>query len=65
KKNLKENQVPVLGKIPGLSFLFKEVDNKKQKVDMVIFLTPTILVGEKVEDLSTEDIQRLSLTERR
>ncbi|MBI5125475.1 MAG: secretin and TonB N-terminal domain-containing protein, partial [Planctomycetes bacterium] len=47
KKNLKENQVPVLGKIPGLSFLFKEVDNKKQKVDMVIFLTPTILVGEK------------------
>ncbi|HLA37637.1 MAG TPA: secretin and TonB N-terminal domain-containing protein [Candidatus Brocadiales bacterium] len=65
KKELNENQVPVLGKIPGLGFLFKEVDNKKTKIDMVIFLTPTILVGEKVEDLSTEDIQRLKLTERR
>ncbi|HHT9118813.1 MAG TPA: secretin and TonB N-terminal domain-containing protein, partial [Candidatus Hypogeohydataceae bacterium YC38] len=65
KKDLKENQVPVLGKIPGLSFLFKEVNNKKTKVDLVIFLTPTILVGERVEDLSTEDIQRLKLTERR
>lgn len=65
KKDLNENQVPVLGKIPGLSFLFKEVDNKKKKMDMVIFLTPTILVGERVEDLSTEDIQRLKFTERR
>ncbi|HHT9132721.1 MAG TPA: secretin and TonB N-terminal domain-containing protein [Candidatus Tripitaka californicus] len=65
KKNLNENQVPILGKIPGLSFLFKEVNNKKTKVDLVIFLTPTILVGERVEDLSTEDIQRLKLTERR
>lgn len=65
KKNLNENQVPILGKIPGLSFLFKEVDNKKSKRDMVIFLTPTILVGDRVEDLSTEDVQRLKLTERR
>ncbi|MEK7822147.1 MAG: pilus (MSHA type) biogenesis protein MshL, partial [Planctomycetota bacterium] len=65
KKNLKENQVPILGKIPGLGFLFKEVNNKKTKIDMVIFLTPTILVGERVEDLSTEDIQRLKFTERR
>jgi len=65
KKNLNENQVPVLGKIPGLGFLFKEVDNKKTKTDLVIFLTPTILVGERVEDLSTEDIQRLKFTERR
>lgn len=65
KKDLKENQVPVLGKIPVLSFLFKETDSKKTKVDLVIFLTPTILVGERVEDLSTEDIQRLKFTERR
>ncbi|OHB87889.1 MAG: pilus (MSHA type) biogenesis protein MshL [Planctomycetes bacterium RIFCSPHIGHO2_12_FULL_52_36] len=65
KKNLNENQVPVLGKIPGLGFLFKEVDNKKSKRDMVIFLTPTIVAGERVEDLATEDIQRLKLTERR
>lgn len=65
KKELNENQVPVLGKIPGLGFLFKEVNNKKTKIDMVIFLTPTILVGERIEDLSTEDIQRLKFTERR
>lgn len=65
KKNSREDQVPVLGKIPVLGMFFKEIHRKRDKVDLVIFLTPTILVGERVEDLATEDIQRLKLIERR
>lgn len=65
RKELQENRVPFLGKVPGLGMLFKEVDKKKRKVDLVIFLTPSILVGDRVEDLSTEELQRLRFSERK
>ncbi|MFN3467498.1 MAG: type II secretion system protein GspD, partial [Candidatus Brocadiales bacterium] len=65
KKNLNENQTPILGKVPVLGHLFKEVNNEKRKVDLVIFLTPTILVGDRVEDMSNEELQRLRFSEKR
>jgi general secretion pathway protein D len=37
-----ENQVPCLGSIPGLGYLFKRVENKKTKTELLIFLTPTV-----------------------
>lgn len=37
--------VPILGSIPGLGRLFQGVTNKEQKDELVIFLTPTIVVG--------------------
>lgn len=62
KREVTENRTPALGKIPGLGWLFKDVTSDKKKTDLVIFLTPTILLGERVEDLSTEEMERLELT---
>jgi MSHA type pilus biogenesis protein MshL len=64
KIDSEENRVPVLGNIPGLGVLFRQVNNKKKKVDLAIFLTPTILLGERVEDLSTEELQRIRTSEK-
>lgn len=62
KKEVTENRTPALGKIPGLGWLFKDITSDKKKTDLVIFLTPTVLLGERVEDLSTEEMERLELT---
>ena len=62
KKEVTENRTPALGKIPGLGWLFKDVTRDKKKTDLVIFLTPTVLLGERIEDLSTEEMERLELT---
>ncbi|HHT9120735.1 MAG TPA: hypothetical protein ACFYD3_09395 [Candidatus Hypogeohydataceae bacterium YC41] len=61
KKTLEQNMTPLLSKIPAIGFLFKQVDKRKQKTDLVIFLTPTILLGDRIEDLSTDELQRLKL----
>ncbi|MDO8136739.1 MAG: secretin and TonB N-terminal domain-containing protein [Candidatus Brocadiales bacterium] len=61
KKEVTENRTPALGKIPGLGWLFKDVTSDKKKTDLVIFLTPTVLLGERIEDLSMEEMERLEL----
>jgi type II secretory pathway component GspD/PulD (secretin) len=38
--------VPILGKIPFVGGLFRGVSNTEQKDELVIFLTPTIVVGQ-------------------
>jgi len=38
--------VPLLRSIPGIGWLFQGVSNKVQKDELVIFLTPTIVVGQ-------------------
>lgn len=38
--------VPILSSIPGIGGLFRGVSNKEQKDELVIFLTPTIVVGQ-------------------
>jgi len=39
-------QIPLLGKIPGLGKLFTSVDKEIQKREILIVLTPYILVEE-------------------
>jgi len=42
--NLKvERKVPILGDIPILNFLFRHKTTTKQKVDLMIFITPHLL----------------------
>jgi len=38
-----ERRVPVLGSIPVLGNLFKSVGNRKQRTNLLIFVTPTII----------------------
>ena len=45
-----ENKVPVLGDIPVLGWLFKGSTVKKQKRNLIVFLTPTIIRGKDQKD---------------
>ena len=38
-----ERKVPVLGDIPILNYLFRHKTTSKQKVDLMIFITPHLL----------------------
>ena len=38
-----ERKVPILGDIPGLNFLFRHKTTSKQKVDLMIFITPHLI----------------------
>lgn len=44
RETLKDSQVPFLGKVPVLGYLFKGRDNINEKTELVIMLKPKILV---------------------
>ena len=62
KKSEKDTSVPVLGRIPVLGALFTRTERSGQKTELVVFLTPTILTGKRIEDLSREELKKLSFT---
>jgi type II secretory pathway component GspD/PulD (secretin) len=37
------NSVPYLGRIPLLGFFFKSTTKKREKTELIIFITPTIV----------------------
>ncbi|MFA4916736.1 MAG: secretin N-terminal domain-containing protein [Syntrophales bacterium] len=59
KKKEVKTRVPFLGDIPFLGNLFSRTEEEKQKTELVILLTPTILVGKRIEELSREELRRL------
>lgn len=48
--------VPLLGKIPLIGALFRKTVEEKKKTELVIMFTPTILVGNEIEDQSIEGL---------
>jgi MSHA type pilus biogenesis protein MshL len=58
-------RTPLLGNIPGLGALFRNTDQEKQKTELVILLTPTVLVGKRIDDLSREELRRLEEAKRK
>jgi MSHA type pilus biogenesis protein MshL len=62
KKSEKDTKVPVMGSIPALGALFTRSEKTGQKSELVVFLTPTILTGKRIEDLSQEELRKLSVT---
>ncbi|MFH1007987.1 MAG: secretin and TonB N-terminal domain-containing protein [Candidatus Latescibacterota bacterium] len=61
KKTEDTSKVPILGDIPGLKTLFRRTKYLKVKTELAILLTPTILVGRRVEDLSRDELIRLDI----
>jgi type II secretory pathway component GspD/PulD (secretin) len=41
-----KSKVPILGSLPGLGRLFSSDDNRTEKTEIVIFLTPHIISGD-------------------
>jgi TonB family protein len=47
KRTKTVKKIPLIGDMPGLGFLFRSTDDKLEKTDLVILLTPHIMSGEK------------------
>lgn len=61
KKRETRTTVPCLGSIPVFGKLFRKTEEAGGKSELAIFLTPTILSGKKIEELSMEELKRLNL----
>ncbi|MBU1208876.1 MAG: hypothetical protein KKH04_18445 [Proteobacteria bacterium] len=51
----KKTEVPILRSLPLVGSLFKQTMKSGRKSELVIFITPTILAGKKIEELSREE----------
>jgi type II secretory pathway component GspD/PulD (secretin) len=51
--NNNNTKVPILGDIPGLGLLFRVDDKKRDKGNLVIFITPTIIQDEDFQPTKT------------
>ncbi|MDZ7411893.1 MAG: hypothetical protein ONB51_21970, partial [candidate division KSB1 bacterium] len=47
QKIVSENQIPLLGSIPGLGFLFRSKSTRLVKTELVILLQPQIITGDE------------------
>lgn len=60
KKSRSEDKVPLLGDIPGLGRLFRGTSEEKRKTELVILLSPTVLVGKKIDEITSQDLERIN-----
>lgn len=63
RETVNENKVPLLGDIPIVGWLFKGSDTKKEKRNLLVFITPTIIKGEDQRE-KTKEILGQKLEER-
>jgi len=59
KKKEIVKKTPLLGSIPGLGGLFRRTEQQVQKTELVILLTPKVLIGRRIEELSKEDLKKV------
>jgi general secretion pathway protein D len=52
------NQVPVLGSIPFIGSLFRSTNDRKEKTNLLIFVTPYLVTGEAENDATTDRWQK-------
>ncbi len=64
KKTEQIIKVPFLGDIPFLGKLFRYTGQSTQKTELAIFLTPTVLMGKRVDDLTRQEERQLKEMER-
>ncbi|WFB34813.1 secretin N-terminal domain-containing protein [Kiritimatiellota bacterium B12222] len=49
-----ENRVPILGSLPLIGFFFRSTSDRKEKTNLLIFVTPYIVTDEKENDAMTD-----------
>jgi len=58
-KAYKDNDVPFLSKIPLLGYLFRHKEEIERKTELVIMLTPEVMVGTGIDDRYRKEKQRM------
>lgn len=61
KRSETENKVPLLGDLIAFKRFFRQTKRTTKKSELVIFLTPTILTGKRMEDLSKREMKLLKI----
>jgi general secretion pathway protein D len=61
RNNQDSNKIPILGDIPGLSYLFRYESNSKQVEELVIVIEPHI-IEKSSNDLSLSDLGYSGIT---
>ena len=51
---LNNNKVPLLGDIPGIGLLFRKDTKDRQKANLIVFITPTIVQDEDYQPTKTD-----------
>ncbi|MCP4364549.1 MAG: hypothetical protein GY800_04550 [Planctomycetes bacterium] len=59
-----ENKFPFLWRLPGIGRAFVAEDKQVDKIDLVIFITPTVLLGDRIEDYSIQEMERMDTARR-
>jgi MSHA type pilus biogenesis protein MshL len=57
KVELRHSGVPFLSKIPVLGAFFRQSFEQKSKSELVIFITPTVLEGKGIREISAEEMK--------
>ncbi len=52
-------KIPLLGDIPFLGSLFRYTGQQVEKTELVVFLTPTVVIGDRMDNISREDEERM------
>jgi type II secretory pathway component GspD/PulD (secretin) len=58
-----QNKVPVLGDVPGLGYFFRKSDKSRDKANLIVFITPTI-VGDSDFQLASTDFLQTKMANR-
>ena len=54
-----DRKVPILGDLPGVGAIFRSRTTSRQKTDLVILLTPTVMTPGRAAEAATREIERV------
>ncbi|HEY2988012.1 MAG TPA: secretin and TonB N-terminal domain-containing protein [Candidatus Binatia bacterium] len=60
RKTDDESKVPLLGDIPGIGRLFRSTTQERKKTELVVLLSPTVLLGKKIDDITARELDKLN-----
>ena len=62
KRSDTESRVPLLGDLPGVGHLFRSTDQEVRKTELVVLLIATTMVGKKIDEITSREMERLNKT---
>lgn len=62
RRENKEASVPGLGSLPLIGSLFRKTEKTGLKTEIVVLITPTVITGKRIEDLSQKEFQHMMET---
>ncbi len=65
KRSNSESKVPILGDLPGIGRLFRSTNQEVRKTELTVLLSATVMVGKKVDEITSRELERLNKTKGR